>query len=231
MPVDAFPVAARFVIDGDTLELADGRRVRLIGIDTPEIGRRGEPSEPFAEAARDRLQALVGRQLRLAEGRQPQDRYGRTLAHLFDDQGNNIEATLLREGLGFALAVPPNDAMIDCHRLAEREARTAGRGLWAESPIVAAAAVQQGGFQLILGEIRRVSRAGRHLWLEMDGPVVLRIDQADFDGFGLGAPEALRGRTLIARGWVIDRGSRSRLKAELKPFMLPVGHPAMLELD
>lgn len=49
----------RQVVDGDTLRLVDGRSVRLIGINTPEVGRKGRSSEPYAEAARRRLQALV----------------------------------------------------------------------------------------------------------------------------------------------------------------------------
>ena len=52
-------VAVRQVVDGDTLRLVDGRSVRLIGINAPEIGRKGRTSEPYAEAARRRLQALV----------------------------------------------------------------------------------------------------------------------------------------------------------------------------
>ena len=52
-------VQVRQVIDGDTLRLQDGRSVRLIGINAPEIGRKGQSDEPYAVAARRRLQALV----------------------------------------------------------------------------------------------------------------------------------------------------------------------------
>src|SRR5690554_1461310 len=76
-------VSSKRVIDGDTLDLADGRRVRLIGINAPEMGRDGQPSEPYAQAARRELQRLVsGSELRMIIGEQPQDRYGRTLGHL-----------------------------------------------------------------------------------------------------------------------------------------------------
>ena len=47
------------VVDGDTLRLVDGRSVRLIGINTPELGRDGRKAEPFAVAAQRRLRALV----------------------------------------------------------------------------------------------------------------------------------------------------------------------------
>src|SRR5690606_25821544 len=86
------PVVSRYVIDGDTLELVDGRRVRLIGINAPEIGRRGKPSEPYAQKARVELERLAGESgLRLVVGVEPKDRYGRTLGHLFDARGANIE--------------------------------------------------------------------------------------------------------------------------------------------
>ena len=76
-------VSVAKVVDGDTLRLVDGRSVRLIGINTPELGRDGRKAEPFAVAAQRRLRALVeasnGR-VGLVPGRESKDRYGRTLA-------------------------------------------------------------------------------------------------------------------------------------------------------
>src|SRR5690606_38338142 len=101
-------VAVAQVIDGDTLRLTDGRSVRLIGLNTPELGRKGRVAEPLADAARNHLQQLVkasdGR-LGLRMGREARDRYGRVLAHAYDVQGNNLEAALLAQGLGFFVAV------------------------------------------------------------------------------------------------------------------------------
>lgn len=76
-------VAVRQVVDGDTLRLVDGRSVRLIGINAPEMGRKGRTSEPYAEAARRRLQALVKAnddRVGLVPGVEGKDKYGRTLA-------------------------------------------------------------------------------------------------------------------------------------------------------
>lgn len=103
-------VAVRQVVDGDTLRLVDGRSVRLIGINAPEIGRNGRTSEPYAEAAKRRLQALVkasdGR-VGLVPGIDAKDKYGRTLAHIYSRSGDNLEAQLLGEGLGYRVAVAP----------------------------------------------------------------------------------------------------------------------------
>tara|TARA_R110001592_G_scaffold67871_2_gene207953 strand:- start:12137 stop:12964 length:828 start_codon:yes stop_codon:yes gene_type:complete len=228
-------VVSRFVIDGDTLELVDGRRVRLLGIDTPEIGRRGKSSEPFAQVARKRLEQLTQSSgLRMHVGEQPQDRYGRTLAHLFAADGRNIEAQLLEEGLGFALVVPPNDRLMTCHGMAERVARAADRGIWSRSPVMPAARVADGGFTLISGRITSVSEGGGHLWLDLDGPVTLRIGRDErvsfMDMLGNRPPANWVGRNVEARGWVVDRQRKGTSPAAYKRFMLPVRHPFMLEI-
>ncbi|WP_150304508.1 thermonuclease family protein [Pseudomonas saliphila] len=224
------PVAIGHVIDGDTLQLQDGRRLRLIGINTPEIGRRGQISEPFAQAARRRLQQLTeAKGLHLAVGLDGKDHYGRTLGHLFTAEGDNIEALLLREGLGYALAVPPNVNLVDCHRLAEREARQGSEGVWQRSPVIAAGEVASGGFQIIRGRVESVSKAGKFYWLELDGPVVMRIAINDSQYVGSLPIETLTGSEVEARGWVVDR-KRGALKPGHKPFMLPLGHALMLEV-
>lgn len=116
------------VVDGDTVRLRDGRSVRLIGINAPELAHNGRTTEPFAEAAKQRLQALVSAsdgRLALQPGRQARDHYGRTLAHLFDASGANLEARLLGEGLGYLVAVAPNTELTACQQAAERAARSA----------------------------------------------------------------------------------------------------------
>lgn len=225
---DSEPVSVRHVIDGDTLELRDGRRLRLIGINTPEIGRRGEASEPFAQVARRRLQQLTDAQpLLLSVGGDPKDRYGRTLGHLFAG-GTNIEAQLLREGLGYALAVPPNVDLVECHAAAERVARQGSLGVWEGAASTPASQVSSGGFQIVRGRVQSVSKAGKFYWLELDGPLVLRIAKRETDYVRSIPVEQLAGKDVEARGWVIDR-DRGQLKPGHKLFMLPIEHSFMLQ--
>lgn len=225
MPAAARAVVNRYVLDGDTLELADGRRVRLIGIDAPEMGYRGQPSEPFARKARSELARLVkGAELRLLVGEQPKDRYGRTLGHLFAD-GVNVEALLVRGGLAFTVGIPPNLALLDCHLQHEQLARQEKSGLWSQSPIQSAEGLQKSGFHLIRGQVVKVERAGGYLWLDLDGPVTLRLASQDLPLF----PEAANwaGRTVEVRGWVIERKpQRGR-----KRFMLPLREPRLTTVD
>lgn len=223
----ARPVAviSKYVIDGDTLELTDGRRVRLIGIDTPEIGYRGQPSEPFAKKARAELERLVkGADLQLVVGKQSKDRYGRTLGHLYVD-GVNLEAQLLRDGLGFAVGIAPNLALLDCHMQQEALARQKRLGLWESSPVKPAAKVASGGFQVIRGQVVRIERTGRYVWLDLDGPVTLRLNSAGLERFGDVAKWT--GRTLEVRGWVVERKPRRGHKR----FMLPLIEPRLTHLE
>ncbi len=87
----------RYVYDGDTVLLEDGRKVRLIGLNAPELGRDDQAPEPRAAAARDALVAILDshRQIGLRYGRERHDRYGRVLAHLYLEDGVNINALLV----------------------------------------------------------------------------------------------------------------------------------------
>ncbi len=218
-------VSSKRVIDGDTLDLADGRRVRLIGINAPEMGRDGQPSEPYAQAARRELQRLVsGSKLRIIIGAQPQDRYGRTLGHLFDARGANIEARLLMRGLGFTVGLPPNTGLLECHLQHEQHARQRDLGVWQHPPVRRAAQVEP-GFQLVRGRIERVSRSREHVWLDMDGPLTLRLPR---DMVGVDQLLRATGRELEVRGWVVDRG---RARPGQKRYMLPQAEARLMFLQ
>jgi len=230
---DLAQVAVRQVIDGDTVRLADGRSVRLIGINAPELGRKGRSDEPYAVQAKRRLQALVdasdGR-VGMLYGAQRKDRYGRTLAHLYDRQGRNLEAQLLGEGLGFIVAVAPNTALVTCQAKAERVARSQRLGLWRDEQVKAAGQLRSGGFALLGGRVTGVQRNRGGLWLDLDGGRVLRVAPELLGEFDMRALQKLKGRRVEARGWVIDRQSRGGLKSGQARWMLPLTHSAMLEV-
>lgn len=126
------------IIDGDTLDASIQRetvRIRLLNIDTPEIGRDGNPSECFAEEAKQRLAELVppGTKVHLEYDQERLDKYGRTLAGVFrDDQFVNEQ--LAREGLGRAMLVEPNSRFYQRIRDAESEPREAGHGIFGAAP-------------------------------------------------------------------------------------------------
>ena len=126
-----------FVIDGDTLVLDDGKKIRLIGVDTPETDTRKRPAEPWGfeatKFARDFLERSDG-QLRLQFDHERLDFYNRYLAYVFvGDKMLNEE--LIRAGLGqFTPGFRYSETMKRRFRLAEREAKTKRLGIWSQAP-------------------------------------------------------------------------------------------------
>jgi micrococcal nuclease len=123
------------VVDGDTLLLGTGERVRLIGVDTPETNHLNKPVEYFAkEAAAFTRRMAEGKRIRLeyddanaAIGHK--DRYDRTLAYVFLEDGTLLNAEIIRQGYGHAYTRFPFGRMNEFRQL-EREAREQRRGLW-----------------------------------------------------------------------------------------------------
>ncbi|MEJ6820774.1 thermonuclease family protein [Pseudomonas sp. LF-5] len=230
-PVGVPSVAVQRVVDGDTVRLSDGRSVRMIGLNTPELGKQGRSDEPFAVAARQRLQALIddsGGQVVVLPGKQAKDHYGRTLAHLYNVSGANLEAQMLADGLGFQVAVAPNVDLVACQQAAERSARQAGRGLWRQSPVLKAEQIQRSGFAVLSGRVSKVQRNRGGIWIELQGAVVLRVAPNLVGQFDMARLQALQGTQIEARGWVVDRSRRGGLQAGQPRWLLPLTDPAMM---
>ena len=232
-PAGLTSVSVQRAVDGDTLRLSDGRNVRMIGLNTPELGKQGRSDEPFAVAARKRLQALVdnsGGRVGLRPGKQAKDHYGRTLAHVYSVSGVNLEAQMLADGLGFHVAVAPNVDLVACQQAAERSARQAGLGLWRQSPVQKAQQIQRSGFAVVSGRVSKVQRNRGGIWIELQDTLVLRVAPnllGQFDSAGL---QALKGRQIEARGWVVDRSRRGGLQKGQARWLLPLTDPSMLHV-
>jgi len=112
------------VIDGDTVELSSGERVRIIGIDAPEH------DECFFEESKTMLEQLVlGKDVRAQQETNDRDRYGRLLRHLYVGD-TFIDLTLVEEGFAAAYPYPPDTAYAAEFSDAETQAKAHGRGLW-----------------------------------------------------------------------------------------------------
>ena len=115
------------VRDGDTIELDDGRIVRYIGIDTPEVG------QPGADSATAFNKALVlGQKVRLEFGNDRVDRYGRALAFVFIDR-RMVNMELLKAGWAWCYFFRGNMKYADQRVRAVRSAMGNRQGLWAAS--------------------------------------------------------------------------------------------------
>jgi endonuclease YncB( thermonuclease family) len=125
-------VMVQKVIDGDTIELADGRHVRLIGIDTPETVDPRRPVGCFGREASDKNKELVeGKNVRLVKDISETDKYGRLLRYVYVGD-IFVNEYLVREGYARASSYPPDVRYRDLFREAEADARINKRGLWAD---------------------------------------------------------------------------------------------------
>ena len=118
------------IIDGDTIELESGEKVRYIGIDTPETKHPNIGVECFGkEAAEKNRQLVEGKQVRLEKDVSEVDRYGRLLRYVnVEDQ--MVNEVLVRGGYANASSYPPDIKHQERLQKAEQEARTQNLGLW-----------------------------------------------------------------------------------------------------
>ena len=147
-PAAAASEGAAFVaraVDGDTLKLADGRRVRLIGVDTPELhysekllrdSRRThkdiEAIQAMGKRAADFTKQLCeGRAVRIELDIRRYDKYGRLLAYIYLEDGTFVNAKIVEEGYGQVMTIPPDVRYADYFLKLQRKAREDHRGLWA----------------------------------------------------------------------------------------------------
>ena len=115
-----------FVYDGDTVLLKNRAKVRYLGINTPEIDYEGGKSEFMAQTAKDFNQELVkGALVRLEYDLERKDGYKRFLAYVFLQNGDMVNALLVRKGLAYIISIRPNlkyrDLLLECQRKAIKE--------------------------------------------------------------------------------------------------------------
>ncbi|MCG5513335.1 thermonuclease family protein [Ectothiorhodospira shaposhnikovii] len=216
------------VYDGDTVRLSDGTRVRMIGLDTPEIFWRENSAEPFGHEARDALVEILEShdyRVLLVHDQERRDHYQRRLAHLFTPDGRPIHAELLARGLAVALTIPPNDWNLQCYRDAEAQAREAGLKIWEQDHLRVFRAEElppdTEGFRRVEGRVVRLGESGRSHWINLEGNVAFRIDHEDMVHFPGLDPATLRGREVMGRGLVYSHRGQPRIR---------IRHPADLQI-
>ncbi|MGE5308580.1 MAG: thermonuclease family protein [Deltaproteobacteria bacterium] len=133
-------------VDGDTLKLENGERVRLIGIDTPELHesaklyrdsrRTGQDAATIrrmgGRAAGFTRRLVEGKRVRLEFDVEKRDKYGRLLAYVFLKDGTFVNAEIIKQGFGSPYTFPPNVRYAERFKGLYDEARQDHRGLWQE---------------------------------------------------------------------------------------------------
>jgi len=215
------------VSDGDTLRLRDGRKIRLIGLNTPELARKGRPEQALAQEAKQMLKKMfhTSQRVHLKYGTQRKDRYKRVLAHVFTKTGRNVTAELIAKGLGFAIVVPPNDWQSDCYFRLERQAIKQAKGIWAQPDYKVKLAHELSrkmtGFQRIQGRVSKIGQAKKSLWLDLSPSFSVKVNRRSLKYFEKRPIENLVGVQIRVRGWVAYYNGKLRMSLR---------HPAMMEI-
>ena len=214
--------------DGDTVKLTDGRKVRFIGINTPEIGHHGKANQALATQARSFLDDLLNahhRTLNLQPGTEKHDHYGRLLAHAFLDNGSNVAVQLLDAGLATTLVVPPDTWAVNCYQQHENNARAAGRGLWslpAYQPQDSTSLKRDTtGFRIVHGRVTAIRHSRFTVWVDLGETLTARISIKDLSNFTPGYLDSLSGKNVEIRGWI--KSVRDDLRVNVR-------HPAALRV-
>jgi endonuclease YncB( thermonuclease family) len=213
------------VYDGDTVRLDDGRKVRLLGINTPEIKHRNQDTEAGGESAKRWLSdKLINKKVRLETDVEQTDKYKRSLAHLFTENKEHINLQLVEMGLAAVNIYPPNlkyvTELVDAGSRAEK----AKRGIWqqAEYAVKSIASLDENGHSgwlRLAGKVQVIRSSRKFVYLEFSDLFQARIEKkwlALFPNIN-----SYRGKTLEVRGWINkNKGGWSML----------IRHPSALKI-
>ena len=215
-PTGTETAAVAAVLDGRTLRLGDGREVRLVGLEVPHDGEK-------AQAAKTALTALVEhRTVKLGQFGDKTDRYGRLLALVSvsaDGSETSVQRVLIAQGHARVAARVGGRACARPLLEAERSARAAGLGLWADPKYVIRQAAnpqdvlaERGTFAVIEGDVLSVRESGGTIyvnfgrrWSDDFTVTVSKRNERVFAEAGL-ALKGLANRRVRVRGFVEERG-------------------------
>ncbi|MDW7668312.1 MAG: thermonuclease family protein [Bacillota bacterium] len=122
------------VVDGDTIVIFGGERVRMIGINTPEsVKEAGEIEHYGIEASNFTKNKLEGKTVYLEKDVSNRDGYDRLLRYIYLEDGTFYNELIVKEGYAFAGTYPPDVKYNEILHEAEIYARENNLGLWGES--------------------------------------------------------------------------------------------------
>ncbi len=194
------------VYDGDTVVLEDGRKIRFLGINTPEVQHRDKPADAGGdEAKRWLIDKLLNTRVRLEVGVELTDKYGRTLAHLFTDKKEHINLQLVAAGLASVSIFPLELHYVDELVKAENKAEQANIGIWGRPeytaiPVSRLTEAGHPGWTRLVGKVVNIRTTRKSVYLEFSDTFEARIESQWLDLF----PDvnSYLGKTVEVRGWL-----------------------------
>ncbi len=215
----------RKVYDGDTVLLSDGRKIRLLGINTPEIQHSDKVAQAGGDVARVWLtQQLLGAKVRLEFDQQKRDKYKRVLAHIFNENQVHINRELVRLGYASTNIFPPNLKYIMELLAVEQTAEKMHLGIWAypEYQIKKTSEINhhnKRGWQRIVGEVTRIKETRKNRYLKMSHHFDVRIKKEHLQYFE--DLKLLIGKKIEVRGWI---------NRDKNGFTMLVKHPGAIKI-
>ncbi len=204
------------VYDGDTIQLVNGEKVRFLAINTPEIESPRKAGEAGGEEAKQWLQArLNGKTVRLEADVEARDHYGRLLAHVYADNGEHINLSLVRQGLAFVDVHPPNLKHVTELLAAEQEAEHARLGIWnrpdyALKPLNSLNGQSPRGWQRLSGRPTRIEETRTYRKLVFGDTFEANIPKSNVSLFP--PLESYLNQTLEIRGWLYRYQARHAMQ-------------------
>lgn len=214
------------VYDGDTVVLEDGRKIRLLGVNTPEVQHRDKAADAGGEEAKNWLMTkLKDTKVRLETDVEKTDSYGRTLGYLFTESKENINVSLVAAGLAAVSIFPPNLKYVKELVNASQQAEVAKLGIWQRpeyTPIPVEQLTEAGhsGWTRIVGKVRTVNPARKFVYLEFSDRFDVRIEKEWLSLF----PDlnSYQDKTIEVRGWLNKRKDK---------FSMLIRHPSAIKSD
>ena len=194
------------VYDGDTVQLEDGRKIRLLGINTPEVKHRNQATEAGGEAAKLWLSDKLKKQkVRLQSDAEQTDKYKRTLAHLFTENKEHINVQLVELGLAAVNIYPPNLLYVKELVEAGQRAEQAKRGIWQQTeyaaiPVDRLDSNGHSGWSRLVGKVSVIRSSRKYVYLEFSDAFQVRIEKKWLSLFP--DLDSYRGKSLEVRGWL-----------------------------
>ena len=227
-PDQTFMAEVKQVIDGDTVVLTNGEKVRLIGINAPEKESDHRLAQPYSLEARLALVALVqNKTVRIETGLDERDRYGRLLGSLYLPNGEDVQAILLKKGYAVMVVFPPNLKNLDRYVQAENQAREFGLGVWSEPDFIIDmnegkyADKLENGFAVISAKVIKLRASQKYKRFSMGKNLDILIKQENWKHYWTHiTDDKLANQTIEVRGWISGSKNKKRMiirhPAELK---------------
>lgn len=193
------------VYDGDTIILENGKHIRLLGINTPEIESRLRSEEPGGTAAKKWLQnKLRNKAVYLEFDQVKRDKYNRLLAHVFLPNGEHVNLSLLQNGLAAVSIIPPNGRYSEKLIQAQQQAEQSKSGIWSmpeyQSHPITQIANHTKGWQRFTGTPVAIKKSRKFTRLLFNDKIDVRVANSNTRLF----PDLATylGKKLEIRGWV-----------------------------